>query len=516
MLSPAAQQCGSSRHDVMAVALVAFFALVVRLVVWHEFPVMYHADEIYQTVEQAHHLAFGTGITPWEFEQGARSWLLPVLLAGAMKVGALFDGSTESYLTAAKFLLALVSLIPVVCAYLWCRRLGRSMSSAMLAALACGIWYELVFFSVSSLSEAIAAHLLVLAFYLGDGAFRTTDSNLHDRRGKSVAFATGSALGLAIAIRPHLFPAALIVPLFANRKMWTQILLGGAMVGVLAGLVDWAFWGTPFHSYLIYYQVNISNGVADSFGVFPWYSYFEWLVENWSWRLPIIALLTLVGARVKPQLLLAAAAIVLSHSLIGHKEFRFIYPALVMNCVCATIGLAEVTSWVGSRLTGHARSRHARFAVFALAIAGWTSISIAGALDRHFAPYWKVRSGLIAAYRTLRDNPRTCGVALIGTNVWQTPGYSYLHRDIPVQVFADGAQFELRKDQVNDLVVVGPPPFALEGFERGQCWMSGIPGHDWDACIFTRSGTCEVTSNANRIGNKEPWWPTPFTGLLGR
>ena len=34
-------------------------------------------DEIYQSLEQAHRFAFGFGVIPWEFAEGARSWLLP-------------------------------------------------------------------------------------------------------------------------------------------------------------------------------------------------------------------------------------------------------------------------------------------------------------------------------------------------------------------------------------------------------------------------------------------------------
>ena len=51
------------------------------------FPNVVWPDEIFQTLEQAHRLAFGYGIVPWEFRAGARSWLLPGLLAGAMEAG---------------------------------------------------------------------------------------------------------------------------------------------------------------------------------------------------------------------------------------------------------------------------------------------------------------------------------------------------------------------------------------------------------------------------------------------
>ena len=47
-------------------------------------------DEIFQSVEQAHRLVFGYGITPWEFRKGARSWVFPGMVAIVLKAGALF------------------------------------------------------------------------------------------------------------------------------------------------------------------------------------------------------------------------------------------------------------------------------------------------------------------------------------------------------------------------------------------------------------------------------------------
>src|ERR1700689_4032507 len=42
-------------------------------------------DETLQYFEQGHRLAFGSGVVPWEFYDGIRSWLLPGLIALAMR-----------------------------------------------------------------------------------------------------------------------------------------------------------------------------------------------------------------------------------------------------------------------------------------------------------------------------------------------------------------------------------------------------------------------------------------------
>src|SRR5262245_11493675 len=51
-------------------------------------------DEIYQSLEPAHRLVFGYGVLPWEYVQGARTWVLPGFIAGILK-GAVVAGWTE-------------------------------------------------------------------------------------------------------------------------------------------------------------------------------------------------------------------------------------------------------------------------------------------------------------------------------------------------------------------------------------------------------------------------------------
>ena len=54
-------------------AVVIAVALVLRIAAIFVFPGIHHADENFQVLEQAHRLAFGYGIVPWEFRLGVRS-----------------------------------------------------------------------------------------------------------------------------------------------------------------------------------------------------------------------------------------------------------------------------------------------------------------------------------------------------------------------------------------------------------------------------------------------------------
>src|SRR4051794_14786237 len=54
-----------------------------------------------------------------------------------------------------------------------------------------------------------------------------------------------------------------------------------------------------------------------------------------------------------PSLLVGVIGIAVIHSLISHKEYRFIYPALVMTMALAGLGLAQLidlgTQWLVDR-----------------------------------------------------------------------------------------------------------------------------------------------------------------------
>ena len=68
---PPAPQDGSVGVGVksgVALALLALIAFGLRLAPVFAFPSIDYPDEIFQTIEQAHRLAFGYGVVPWEFE----------------------------------------------------------------------------------------------------------------------------------------------------------------------------------------------------------------------------------------------------------------------------------------------------------------------------------------------------------------------------------------------------------------------------------------------------------------
>src|SRR5207248_8614166 len=57
-----------------------------------------YPDEIFQYTEQAHRIVYGSGVVPWEIVVGVRSWLLPLFIAGLMKLLSFIGGEPLVYI----------------------------------------------------------------------------------------------------------------------------------------------------------------------------------------------------------------------------------------------------------------------------------------------------------------------------------------------------------------------------------------------------------------------------------
>ena len=79
--------------------LLAFLliGMILRVGAAIEFPNMDTPDEILETMEPGHHLAYGYGVVLWEWRQGAHSWVFPAFLAGVMRTTAWMGPGSTGY-----------------------------------------------------------------------------------------------------------------------------------------------------------------------------------------------------------------------------------------------------------------------------------------------------------------------------------------------------------------------------------------------------------------------------------
>ena len=75
-----------------------------------------------------------------------------------------------------------------------------------------------------------------------------------------------------------------------------------------------------------------------------------------------------------PVVLITAFAVVAVHSGFAHKEYRFIYPAILLLMVLAAVGLAELTGLAAQFLQRHGMSHGMAIALSGVVLSGlWSA-----------------------------------------------------------------------------------------------------------------------------------------------
>jgi GPI mannosyltransferase 3 len=488
-----------------ALWLVLATALALRL--WAGFAHTYilYPDEVFQYLEQAHRLAFGAGVLPWEFVQGARSWLLPGAMAGVMRAVAVVTDDPAAGVLAIRFLAILASLaVPYVGYRMAERRFGRE--AALLTGLLCALWYQLVYFAPVVMTEEFAAYAGLLALNAGE------PEQPRGEVARARLLWAGLWFGLAASLRYQYAPALALAALWQYRRqpraMIPVVAMAFGVVLLADGVLDWITWGTPFRSVWLNFVAN-AGGVAAVMGTDPAAFYVLYFVAAWGALAPVFGGLALLGTLRAPALALAAAAVIALHSATGHKELRFMFLAIAAAPILVGLGVARVRERFGV-----VRARPV-FAVGAACALGFGAAAIG---YRQVTPpdAWSRDRSTLAAFEAAGRVPGVCGVGVQHLWVYRTGGYTFLGRSVPLyfesferaqHVKGWPVRFPLEV-QLNVRVVpqypdeafagagahfnvlIAPRNEPLPGFTLTQCF--GTDSIDsLEICLFQRPGGCE-------------------------
>jgi len=459
-------------HVILLTSLL--FALLLRVGIAARFPSVDYPDETFQTREPAHHLAYGNWVITWEYRQGARSWVFPAFLAATMRATAWLSEGSTGYLLGIATVLSALSLPMIWSGILWSYRASGCLAAVLTGCL-CIFWYELIYYDPRALSEVVAGHLLFPGLYLG--AFEGELSSQNKRR----LLMAGLLCGLAGALRFQLAPAISLAIVYFCRRNWRDrlpvVLTGIGMPILVFGFVDALTWSYPFQSYVENFRYNIvENKAALIHGVRSWHWYFDYLLLHLGPMLPLAAL----GAiRRVPFLGCVALAILIPHTLIQHKEFRFLFPLLPILLTLAGIGLADlVAAWNAQLSTKRCRTMVATGALIFVIV---TSASLASVYPR-----WKKAFGNCLAFEELSHSSTLCGVAIVGDFYsWSWAdygGYTYLHTAVPIYLIPNKDQIAKLSSSFNSFVTSERLPERAGDFVLAKCW--------GQVCMYKRQGTC--------------------------
>ncbi len=433
--------------------------------------------------------------------------VLPEILAGMMRATSWLAQGSTAYLVAIRLFLCLLSLTTIYTAFKTGERLFDRRVGLLCGGL-CAFWYELIYFSPRALAEVVAAHIFIVAIYLVvfavDALPSITDSRSWPSLGSRLAntslsryFLAGLLASTALMLRLQLAPAVGVLVLYSCGKDWRDKwlpMIAGAIPPVLVfGAVDWITWSYPFQSIFLNFDINLLQHKAAQFGTEP----FGFYARRWLTYLGPMVLFSAIGAiTVKRARVLGylALAVVVPHSMLAHKEPRYIYPALPLMLILAGLGIWQSARWLSQKTRWKSQWQPA---ILLLVLAG----GITSAFD---VPkmHWNNRTGVYRAMQQLSHTPDACGVALYGVDWSNSGGYTYLHRNVPIFVtsvefpyapispsaantIGNWMNFDAMSPSFNYVVAETPLPASLHGYSPIRCWQ--------EACLYKRPGTCSPT-----------------------
>ncbi len=374
-----------------------------------------HPDEVYQVLEPGWYRVYGYGVLAWEWRDGIRNWAAPMVVSGMLRVARLLG------ITHPQGYRALIEL-PQTALHVWMllatyrfasRRAGHT--GGLLATLLLGLYGPVLVFGGRTMSESFSAPFLVVALEALDRRERPERAGL----------LAGMALGLAVVARygsAVFVAAALLWLVLAGRwRVLAFTCMGGLAAALGLGALDWATWGSPFHSFFAYLRFNVlTDGAAQSFGAHPRGFYvpvFLTAFPAWAWVALPLGLAALRQRLAFSLPVFCAAAYLLAVTSTAHKEERFLYPALVLLLLGAAPALA---AWLLETF----RSPKLRGGTAAVALA-------TGLASGSFYPPFDLRGHEFHAIIAATQDKRATGLLLVGEGVWGAGGFFYMGRNMP-------------------------------------------------------------------------------------
>ena len=474
-------------QDHRGLLFIVGIALAVRLALSTQMTVL-HADEIWQYLEPAYGLVTGSWVRAWEFHAGIRGWFVPLLLAIPIAIGQAIAPDTQLHIYLMRALLAVLSLGVPVAWYELARPFGRR--HALVAAWVGAVWCEVFYFGVRPSAEALGLSLLFPAMALAQRLRREPTPLL--------AFALGLVLAFGFVVRFHYLPAIGLIALWGIGRAWRSV-LPGLLSGVAAGLVLGGLGDVlTGHPPLVWIwrsiAFNVVAGGSALFGTQPPWWFVTYQVQTWAWAAIAIVPLMLVGARRQPWLLAIALAVFIPHTLIAHKEYRFVILGTTSLVLLAAIGSVDVFDWL-SRQPRLSRFVPQGRAAIALLCLGWLGLNAIVALSAIFVPLWTQGNDAFTTLVIAGEQPGLCGLAVFDQPAHPALAMSLLNRKVPALLFdgpeapAEARALEPRYNVAIAAQLSGPD--LPQDFHLVTCWaQQDYAIEDRDSCVFVRPGGC--------------------------
>ncbi|XP_054732048.1 GPI mannosyltransferase 3 [Anastrepha obliqua] len=402
----------------MNLLLVFLIILAVRLASVFIVQTYYVPDEYWQSLEVAHKLTFGYGYLTWEWVQGIRSYLYPLLIAGIYKALALLNLDTAQLLVISpRILQAMLSAYSDYRFFVW----SGKKKWALFLILVPWFWF---YTGSRTLSNTLETSLTTIALSYFPWSGETT-TYLWFAAVCCFLRPTASVIWIPLCIY-HLRKSRLST----IDLIFKHFLVIGLLVAGVCVCIDTYWHGSLIFTPYEFFKYNILHNIGSIYGSHPWYWYFTVGLPT---VLGINTLPFIFGVMdtvrhkknypVRKQLLITILLSLIVLSTVEHKEFRFVASLLPL---CLYITADTLTRW------SYNASRSvlwfsALVIVFGNALPAWylSTVHQKGPLDV-MTPIQKIA-------RDFRDENEHRASILFLMPCHSTPYYSHVHENITMR-----------------------------------------------------------------------------------
>lgn len=312
----------------------------------------HHPDEYMQIIEFANSKLGGISPNelPWEYHETMRPWLQPGLFYSLTNLMHAL-GVESPFLIWSLFRLmhGLLGWVSMLMLAIYCQKycLANKVSEKSMALIigACAFLFYLPWIFTRASSESLCASLFLIS------ALIVLNSN--EESFKKYLF-SGLLAGVSFLARYQagFFIMGFIFWLYfvrkANSRLLLNYFLGGCVAMIVGVLIDtWGYGHTAFSAYNYFYQ-NIVLNKAAQWGVKPFWYYLV-LAQNHGMPLHTLILTFAFGFSVfkfyKNPFVWIAVPFIFIHSIVGHKEMRFLFPLAVLGPVFLMLWLSRFEVW---------------------------------------------------------------------------------------------------------------------------------------------------------------------------
>jgi phosphatidylinositol glycan class B len=324
-----------SREPLSDYRKLIIFGIVIHIITAIFSVGYYHVDEHFQILEFTS-LKLGVAQEeqlPWEYQARLRPAVQPAFAYILIKTMNFMTLDNPFY--HAMLLRIISAIISLYCTYLLIITLIPEVKSDYLKMwfifLSLMIWF-LPYLHVRFSSENWSG----IFFWIGFALLLTIKSEKQKSENiYSKIFIAGLILGLAFILRYQIglsIGGLILWLIFIKKEKWSHlsVLSSGIILFIIFGaLIDYWYYNEWAFTAWNYFKVNLLEGKTSDFGVQPWWYYLKEIIVKGVPPFSLVIIFSVILVWIKyPKHVISWILIpyIAIHSLIGHKELRFLFP----------------------------------------------------------------------------------------------------------------------------------------------------------------------------------------------